>query len=150
MFCFIRMSCMFDEEVLRLADRAWWGECVAGDADRARWGETAAGDVDLAMHTSLEPISYVLLMFSFPLLLLAFTFYANSSSISLSHCFPYTMSLVTEEEYVRLLPGTPISRRHPSLELSPAAISYVLLRFSLPLFLLTLTFCVKSRSISLS
>jgi len=102
---------MFDDEVLRLADRAWWGECVAGEADRAwwsetaagdadlaRWGETAAGDADLAMHTSLERISYVLLTFSFPLLLMAFTFYANSSSISLSHCFPYTMSLATEEE----------------------------------------------------
>ena len=79
------MSCMFDDEVLRLADRA-------------RRGETAAGDADLAMHTCLERISYVLLLFSFPLLLLALSFCANSSSISLSQCFRYTMSLATEEE----------------------------------------------------
>ncbi len=46
----MRMSCMFDEEVLMLADRARGGECVAGDADRVRWCETAAGDVDLAMQ----------------------------------------------------------------------------------------------------
>ena len=89
---------MFDDEVLRLADRAWWGECVAGDADLEWWGEPAAGDADLGMHTSLERISYVLFMFSFLILLLAFTFCANSSSISLSHCFPYTMSLAIEEE----------------------------------------------------
>ena len=101
------------------------------------------------MHTSLERISYVLLTFSFPLL--AFTFYANSSSISLSHCFPYTMSLVADEEYPILLVRTPISRRHPSLELSPAAFSYVLLVFSFPRFVyLALAFCVKSSSISLS
>ena len=49
-------------------------------------------------NTSLERISYVLLALSFPLLLLAFTFCANSSSISLSHCFHYTMSLAAEEE----------------------------------------------------
>ncbi len=45
----MRLSCMFDDEVLRLADRVRWGETAAGDADRVRWGETAAGDVDLAM-----------------------------------------------------------------------------------------------------
>ncbi len=89
---------MFDDEVLRVADRARWGETAAGDVDLARWGETAAGDVDLAKHTSLERISYVLFMFSFPLLLLALTFCLNSSSISLSHCFHYTMSLAAEEE----------------------------------------------------
>ncbi len=50
-------------------------------------------------NTSLERISYVLLMFSFPrFVYLAFTFYANSSSISLSHCLPYTMSLANDEE----------------------------------------------------
>ena len=42
------MSCMFYDEVLKLADRSCWGECVAGDADRARWGETSAGDVECA------------------------------------------------------------------------------------------------------
>jgi len=50
MFCFKGMSCMIDDEVLRLADRAWCDECVAGDANRARWGETAAGDADFAMQ----------------------------------------------------------------------------------------------------
>ena len=90
MFCFMRMSCMFDDEVLRLADRACWGECVAGDADRARWSETAAGDVDLAKHTSLERISYVLFMFSFPLLLLALTF-ALTLALFLSHIVSITL-----------------------------------------------------------
>jgi len=41
---------MFDEEVLRLADRTRWVETGAGDADRARWGECAAGDADRAMQ----------------------------------------------------------------------------------------------------
>ena len=44
------MSCMFDDEVLRLAERACGGECVAGDADRARRSEAAAGDADLGMQ----------------------------------------------------------------------------------------------------
>ena len=48
MFSFMRMCCIFDDEVLRLAESARWGECVAGDADRAGWGETAAGDADRA------------------------------------------------------------------------------------------------------
>ena len=42
------MSCMFDDEVLRLADRARWGETAAGDADLARRGECVAGDAGLA------------------------------------------------------------------------------------------------------
>ncbi len=46
----MRMSCMFDDEVLRLADRARRSESVARDADRARWGGTAAGDADRAMQ----------------------------------------------------------------------------------------------------
>ena len=44
----MRMSCMFDDEVLRLADRARRSESVAKDADRARWGESVAWDADLA------------------------------------------------------------------------------------------------------
>ena len=43
---------------------------------------------------------------------------------------------------------TPISRRHPSLELSPLAISYVLLALYLSLLLLAFTFCANSNAIS--
>ena len=42
------ISCMFADEVLRLADRARWVETAAGDADLACRGESAAGDADLA------------------------------------------------------------------------------------------------------
>jgi len=71
-------------------------------------------------NTSLERISYVLLTFSFPLLLLALTFCANSSSISLSHCVPYILSLATEATSGRLQFGSDLKLTSHRLEVDVA------------------------------
>ena len=78
------MSCMYADEVFRIVDRALRGKA-------------GAGDVELVRHSSIElsplAISYILLALYFSLLLLAFTFCANSNAISFNIVSQHIVSI---------------------------------------------------------
>ena len=85
MVCFMRMSCIFADEVLRFADRARRGETVAGDADFA--AQYFSWNL-LVMYSSRFTFRSFYWLSTFGWTLALF-----HSKPSLSHSFPYILSL---------------------------------------------------------